>query len=288
MSSRQSLIGTLTAGVLLLVLSVVLLTEHFTMLQDIRGAVLPIASDVASLERRADVLGQQMELMEAKESLESGSPEEQLGAYVLPEEMDLERLLGFFDVAQSMLQSNRLAKSFTAIELGDPTPVTFSDVTLMRQPLSFTIVVTEEGAHKLLALLDLTGLLTVGDALTQQEIDRLFALTEAENFAGITDMEQFLSTDLLSYVRDPRPAEDRLFKAFSSETFLESFRAVLGTSSVQGAKDLLGGAWGSALIRNRVWPGPMVMTDSVTQEQQGDGWVTLTLQLSAYGRNKLQ
>ena len=287
MKSRQSIAGTLTAGVLLLALSIVLLTEHFTMLQDVRSAVLPLAGDVALLEHRAEVLAQQQELMEAKQSLESGSPEEQLRAYVLPQDMDLQRLMGLLDATQSLLHNARMGKSFSAIELGEQSQVRLHDVPLTRQPFTFAATVTEEGAAKLLSLFELTGLLTVGDALTREEIDHLFALTEAQNYAGITDIEQFLSTDLLSYVRDPRPAEDRLFKAFSSEEFLQSFRALLRTSRVGTAKELLGGTWGAALVRNRVWPGPIVVLDSITQDDASAGWVTLTLELSAYGRGAM-
>lgn len=291
MKSRQSLIGSLCASVLLLAVSVLLLTEHLWIVQDMRGSALPLAADVSSLERRADVLHAQKEVLVVQASKQSGSLEEQLRAYVLPEERDVRRLLGFFDVTRSLLENSGMARSFSAIELGDPVSVHLSDrdsspgLAVTRQSLTFQATVSVEGASRFLSLVDLTGLLTVGDTLTQEEIHRLFALTEAENFGGITAVEQFLRTDLVSYARDPRAADDRLLKAFSSEQFLAAFRSILHTSRLEDARHVLGGSFGAALLRTAVWPGPFLVLDSVTWEQERGDWVKMSIVLQVYGRD---
>jgi hypothetical protein len=159
---------------------------------------------------------------------------------------------------------------------------------LSRQTVSFAVVVSPEGADRLLRLLDLTGLLTIGDALTAEETESLFLLTESENYAGIVAVEKFLSTDLAAYAADPRPADDQLFKAFSSELFLSEFRTLLANTRLQHARELLGGEWGKAFGAQRVWPVQFLERESVGIERLPDGWVRLTLRMAAVSREDVR
>jgi hypothetical protein len=155
---------------------------------------------------------------------------------------------------------------------------------LERQTVTFDAVVTEEGLQKLVSLLDVSGLLTVGDALTEEETDRLFLLTESENYAGIVDVEKFLAGDLLTYARAPSQMEQQLLQSFSSEAFLEQFRSLIAVSRLKAAADVLGGEWGKAYAEQRVWPVQYLQPQRVAVEELGDGKKKVSMTLSLYSR----
>ncbi len=283
------LLGGFGGGAALLVVSGFLVSAHLRFLTQVREGTLPLASEVPPLEQRLALLHQQLELTDLQASLQSGSPEEKLHAYVLPEKTDLARLLGFFDVTRALLERGKMARAFSAIEIGDAVPVEGSGeadgkATLLRQAVTFHATLSPEGTQRLLDTLALTGLLTVGDTLTQEETDRLFLLTESENYAGIVAVEKFLGTDLASYAREPRPAEDQLLKAFSSERFLQEFRSLLSQTRLKSAREILGGDSGAAYDKAKVWPVQLLTQDRVSVETLPDGWNTVSVTLGALSR----
>ncbi len=290
MKKFLSILGGFGGGAALLMVSSTLVTAHLALLTDVREDVLPLAADIPPLERRLAVLTEQLELTALQASLQSGSPEEKLQAYVLPEKQDLRRLLAFFDVTRLLLERGKMLRGMSGIEVGQPTvldPQPSADASrgiVEKRTISFQATLSDAGFERLFSTLELTGLLTVGDALTDAEIDRLFILTEAENYAGIVAVEKFLSTDLASYAREPRPAEDQLLKSFSSERFLQEFRGLLAGTRLASAREILGGDWGEAYAAQKVWPVQFLGVDRVSVELLPDGWNRVSFTLSAHTR----
>ncbi len=278
----------------LLVFSVMLMMQHVRTLQEARAETLPLAASLPPLERRLQLLKDQVELTQLHAALRTGSPEEKLHAYVLPETDDIARLLAFVDVARGLLEKKELLRSMSAVDVGVREPVSADRLAvpetdgpsrpLMTQRLAFDAVVKPEGMQILLNLVDLSGLLTVGDALGDEQVQMLFNLTEAQNPAGIVAVEKFLSADLFAYVRDPRLADKHLTQSFPSEQFLRQFHALLAESQLKDAKDLLGGEWGRALEAQQLWPSQFLTPETVIVEKLSDGWVRVSLALTAWSR----
>src|SRR6185436_426420 len=91
-------IGMCAMGLVLLVGLVAIAAAHVHELGQVQQVSLPLAAELPPLEKRAKLLAEQIDLTEAEAAIRSGSPEEKLRAYVLPERADLARLPAFFDV----------------------------------------------------------------------------------------------------------------------------------------------------------------------------------------------
>src|SRR3989338_317738 len=187
--------------------SMLLLLVHVLAVREMRSTGLPAASALPALQHRVAVLTEQAEVSELQAALGGGTQEEAVRRFVLPATTDTDRLLATLDTLFEVL---RARKDLSAV----------SAVTLL--PLRFEANVTEEGAATLLRFFDTAGMLTVSDALTPEETALLLRLTEQENPAAVTALERFLATDLLRYAHSPRPFQDQLLAAFSSDEFRQT------------------------------------------------------------------
>jgi hypothetical protein len=289
MTSTRFRTGMIAGAVACLTASFALLAGHVAALRGVRDDAIPLAADVSVLERHADILARQRELLALQSQWEDGSAREVFHAYVLPREPDLRRALAFFDAADGLLARAGQSRSAFKVEAGGAAGATLpgvdgASVVLTRTPLTLTATLTQEGTDRLLTLLGLTGFLSVGDAFTPEQAGRLFTLTEAENYGGIAAVEQFLSGDFLGYVRDPRAAEHSLLAAFPSERFLQSFRSIIDAAPLGTASRLLNGEWGAALARSGAWPSAFLHVDRVSVERVDGTWSRVTVGVSAYGR----
>ena len=268
--------------------SVLLILVHASAIRNMRDVTLPLAADIPALEQRLTLLKGQIELSQLQASLRTGSPEEKLQVYVLPQQIDLDRLIAVFDIVHDALQRSGLHKAMSPLQFGDavPFPVTGTDRTLSAHPLTVSFTVREEGMKQLLTLLKLSGLLTVGDTLSVEQMKTLFQLTESENPTGITALEPFLGADLASYIREPRPYDDRLLKSFSAETFIPAFHKLMDQSLLPDAKNFLSHGIGSILVDRKLWPLPFLLPQTVSVEDGGDGWVKVGLTVEAFGRDE--
>lgn len=283
-----------TAGILtsaaLFAVSGLLIGHHLTVLRNVREDVLPLAAQLPPLEQRLQVLNEQVELSELQAAMRSGTAEEKLRAYVLPSEPDLPRTVALFDVTRSVLSRRKVLTQMSALEFGEVRPLTLPGVdahgALTAQSVSFTAVVRPEGMEQLLSLLNLSGLITVGDALSPADVKELFVLTESENPAGIVSVEQFLSTDLLSYLHDPVAADQRLTQAFPSEEFLTKFRSLLDTSGLAEARALLQKDLLSEIERQTLWPLPFFVLTAIETEEQPGGLIRLSITADVVSRSQ--
>ena len=169
------------------------------------------------------------------------------------------------------------------IVIGDLIPLDTEGVSARTLTAHFAI--HEEGLQQVLLLLRLAGLLTVGDALTEDEVAMLFRSTEEENPVGIIAIEQFLSLDLLRYARDPKAHEDQLRKSFSGVAFSQVLENVVQTSLLRDARRLFEGDFGRALEEERLWPLQFMTTKGVHVEAgSAEVWRKVGLEVFVWER----
>lgn len=274
-------VGALAGGSLFVSLSMFLVHGHFQALKDVREYGLPLAAEIPPLERRATLLTQQGELSTLEAGLRSDSAEENFRVYVLPQGGDVKRLLAFLQSARTFLERRKLVRAMSAIEVGDPEP---AEGNLQTQSIHFTAELRPEGRAQLFSILNLSGMLTVGDVLSPENIKALFSLTESENYAGIVPVERFLSADLLGYVQDSKITDERLSQALASEEFLTSFKGLLQSSELPHVREFLTGDLGRTLVAQKLWPVQFMTVEREALEKLPDGWEKVDLTVKAYSR----
>jgi len=271
-------------GGVLLVLSTQLIQQHIQAIQEVRETALPTAAQLPFTERRVKILEEQVELSELHAATRIGSQEERLRAFVLPQGENLARILSLFDAFRSVFEGVGLL-GMSEIEVGNrEQELEVEGEALFRQPISVELHLKEEALPKVFAVLQLAGVLTVGDILRPEELALLLRNSEEESPTGIVALEPFLSTDLLSYLEEPKPFEERLLKSFPSESFRTAFQDVLQSSSMREAKELLGGPLGGRLTMEQLWPMQFLAIEEASIAERADGTWNLGLTLLAYSR----
>lgn len=272
-------------GVLCLSFSALLLQAHFEHLKDMKEYALPLAAELPPLQQRLDLLHDQVELTELQASMRPASAAEKLHLYVLPAEEKIDRLLAFFESTRTFLERAKLLRSMSAIEISDPQTVDEPGMSgLQARTLTFDAVLRKEGREQLFGIIDWSGLLTVGDALSPDDVEKLFALTESENRATIVPIEAFLSADLLEYIKEPRLIDATLERSLPSQEFLAEFRTLLKTSRFERAKEFLQGDLGRTLIARKLWPVQFLTVEQEELETLPEGWEKVRLTLKAHSR----
>jgi hypothetical protein len=248
----------------------------------VREVTLPLVSTLPDLERRKTLLKQQVEVAELQASLRTGSFEEQVHVFVLPEEFDMERIVAIFDVLRQILEERGDIQNVSGITFGDEVEI---DGEISALPITLSITAHEEGLQTVHSLLKLAGTVTIADAVSTADLILLFQRTEAENPAAIVALEQFLSSDLLAYARDPRLSEDRIKKSFSSPGLQAILDELLTMSLLTDAKRILGGRVGEVLEQQELWPMPMITIEEESfRPGRSEGWGEVEITLRTYKR----
>lgn len=279
----RSTLGTLAlfaAGASFLFIAAFLMMGHAFIFHHMEEA-LPAAARIPALEARLSILKEQVDVSALHASLDSGSAGENIRVFVLPEGESHDRLLSYFEMIREELTKKKMLRAFSAVEFG---PREAGEHALFAQPLSFSIEGTEEGVQQFFALLNLSGIVTLGDALTKDEQYALMQKTEEANPAGIVLLGQFLGADFLDYLRDPRTFEDRLRKFFSSEDFTATLQSIHQSPFFQEGQKLFQSPLGKALDQNHLWPVQFLELRESALEELSDGWYRLSVTLSAYSR----
>lgn len=277
---RLSPLSVTAAAFSLLAGSGVLLWMHAASVRDMREIGLPAVVALPRIEKRMEILAEQNEIAELQAALRGGSEEERLRVYVLPDTADVDRLLAALDVLFGYLEQKRQLASVSGVEVGEEEPV--SD-TLAALPVSFEAVVRQEGMSALLQFVELSGLLTVSDALAPADVDALLALTEQEQPASIAALEQFLATDLLRYGQEPAAFEEQVRASFSpaaEETLQALFQAPLLRRARTFFADI-----GPILRRQHLWPLRLLTVKYASLREEGNGLLRVRLILYAYVRH---
>ena len=273
----------LGVGVGMLSVSGFLISQHVAAILEVREVSLPLVADIPSFERRLATLTNQIEMAELHRATRIGSQEEHVNVFVLPEGIDFDRLLSVFDIFGAELQNQGLLTEISDIAISDPIPAV--DEGLEVRSLSMNFSAHEEGVQNFLSLIHLAGLLTIGDTLSEDESRLLLQKTEEENPAGIVAIEQFLSTNLLSYTREPKTYEAQLLRSFSSPLFKETLDDTLQSSLLRDARRLLGGEIGVRLKQYSLWPLPLMMVDDIRiHAGRAPSWYTLGVSVHVYSR----
>lgn len=282
---RHRLIRTvffLSAGITMLSLSGFLLADHAAAILEVREVSLPLVAEIPKFERRLATLTDQVEMAELHAATSFGSQEERVNVFVLPEDIDLDRLLSVFDILGEELKSQGILTEISDITMSDPIP---ADEELQVRSVSMKFAAHEEGVQIFLSLIKFAGLLSIGDTLSSEEHRLLLQKTEEENPAGIIAVEQFLSTDLLSYAREPKTYEAQLLRAFTSPSFTKSIQDTLQSPLLRDARRILGGEIGVRLQQYDLWPLPLMVLDDVRiRAGSASGWFSLMVSVHVYSR----
>jgi len=255
-----------------------LLFAHASVVQEVKSVSIPLVARLPDLERREQALKEQIELSQLNAAVQVGSNGEKLDTYVMPRETSYDRIVLVFDLLRDSLKRQKKLSSLSEIIIDDPVPLALDGV--HGRPLKTELTVHEDGLTSILLLARISGLLTVGDALNEEEIAMLLRSTEEENPAGITSLEQFLSSSLLRYSRDPRAYQDQLRRSFTSAAFERVLQSVTQTSLLRDAQRLFEGDFGRELDEQGLWPIQFMTVDEIDVLQGGaEGWYKLKLRL---------
>lgn len=281
LAARSATLWGATAALLLI--AATLLWGHAAHVRDVRALALPLAEQVPELERRLAMLREQAELTELNAATRIQSPEERVHVYALPSEPDLDKLIALFDVLRDALSAEHLLSNLSSIVVGEQKIA--EDERIAAYPVTVEFTAQRQGLQSLQTLIDVSGLLTIGDALSPDERARLIDATEAENPAGIVALEQFLGTDLLQYFREPRPIDDQLLKAFGVSAFEATLRDVIRSSLLSEGHRVLGGSLGKTLSEARLWPLQMMRVERI-EARSGDApeWYRVWMELELFTR----
>ena len=172
-----------------------------------------------------------------------------------PRAVDLDRAIGALEAVRDVARKKGILRSMSGIDVGRSQSTLAGSLIVTAQPIAFRATLNEEGLATFLQAVDLAGALTIDDLLEPSVREALFLQTETENPVAILSLEQFLSTDLLSFAKDPKPHEERLKKAFSSDG-LSQYEHLLHATRLRSSLPLLRGDLGATLEARGLWPLP--------------------------------
>lgn len=267
-----------------MVISGILMLAHIKTIIEVRDISIPIIGQLPVLERRLRSLTEQVELTQLHAATRVGSHQEKIEVYALPEEPDVVRLVATFEIIRETLMHDGLLSDMSEIIIDEP--VAHDDGTSTRT-LSVEFSVHDDGMKTILLLVRLAGLLTVGDALTEDEIALLVDRVEQENPAGIIALEQFLSADLLKYAENPKVYEEQLKRLFGNTAFVNTFENIVRVSLLRDVRIILRSDLGEILQGYKLWPMQMMTLETVhTKPGNAEGWQKLGLTVSVYSTGK--
>jgi len=269
-----------SGGALFLVVSIILIVAHVQTIMEASTISVPLVSKIPLLERRLGSLTEQIELTQLHAAVRTGSQQETVEVYALPQDTDIARVIATFEVIRDTLQRQGMLSRMSDIDIGDPQP---DETGATVRTLSVDFSVSDEGLKTVMLLVRLAGLLTVGDALTPDEIALLVDRTEKENPSGIIALEQFLSADLLRYSENPKAYEEQVKRSFGNTTFVNAFDNVLRTSLLRDVREILQSDMGEILQNYRLWPMQMMTVQGVSIiPGSARGWQKLSLKARVY------
>lgn len=276
------------AGVTSLMLSALMMYAFTLQIREVKEVALPAAVALSPLEKRLGILREQTELTELQAELGNTAQEEKVRMYVLPPHDEIDRLLQTLDIFLSRWQKQKSVTHVTPLSVGTASGITLdgTEEPLVATRISFEADVTPEGLADLLLFIDLAGSLTVSDAFTDGARQELLRLTEEENPIAITALEQFLSTDLLGYARDPGVTESRLLKSFSSPLFADELHRLIGKSQLPQVEKLFTKDILAVMEKDRLWPVRMLRIASmaIAPVTESQSHVAFTLEAIARGK----
>jgi hypothetical protein len=271
--------------------AIFLLQQQVSIIKHVREDILPLAASLPPLEQKAKILRTQSELTEVQSQLQGNRSEEDVRTFVLPSQPDTTLILLFIESIRTFLEKRSMLKEMSPVtvdsvpqEITIPASMGNAAQNAWTQAVRFTATVTPEGREELLRMLQYSGTVTVGDALTREDIRNILSLTESENAAAIVPIEQFLSADLLTYIKDRQLFDARLDQSVPSQEFQESFRSILQHSRLHDVMTMLESDVGRTIIARKLWPMQFLTVEDESIESMPGGLERVSLTIQAYGR----
>lgn len=233
-----------------------LVYNHMEVITSTQDSTVPSLASVQQLEQVREVLEQQAELAELQVALESDYTEEQVFAFVLPDELDTDRIVALFDAMQQYFTYHGLAASETT-EL-------FIDKHAAEPSITLEVPLHSSAVAIWTQLVELSGIVTVHDALSAQDRLALLRYTELHNPAALPDIEAFFSLPLLEYGSDADLHIRRLMRSFNDDVFTELIELAILSPHMQGANTLFSGSLGELFTQNSLWPMPFMQLHELT------------------------
>lgn len=271
-------------GAVCMILAGVLLVVHIHTIVEVRDVSVPLVGQIPQMERQLAVLTQQLELTELHAAVRTGSNKEKIEVYALPNKTDTSRVIATLEVISDALKRDGLLAKMSSIEISDPV---LQEDGSTAQRISLKFSAHENGLATLLLLVRLSGLLTIGDIVPQEDIDLLVETIEQENPSGIIALEQFLMADVLQYASNPKAFEEQLKRSFRSTAFLNAFESIVRTSVLRDIKIVLGGDIGDVIRSYKLWPMQMMSIDTISLVPgKAPQWQMVDLTLLALSRTE--
>jgi hypothetical protein len=273
-------------AVALLAVSGVMVFNQTTRVRETRDLALPLAATLPPLEKRLSVLTQEVQLAEAQSAGTQGSDTEKLRMYVLPSDVPTARTIALIDTVRAALEESKDLNAASGIETGEREMLPLETGTLESQTLTFSQSLSKNGLSQLFSVIRLSGMLTVSDALTNEEKTLLLNLLESGNPADTVTLEQFLRTDLASYGQNPKAYDDKFLTSLSSPGLSETFAVILKKSALKDLQEVFQTTLGTKLREQRLFPMPLLRIQSLTIAPGADDWQKVTATVQIFGRGK--
>lgn len=249
----------------------------------LRHDAVPLAEKVGQMEGRLQLLSRQVEQAEASTADQDVSPQETVRAFLIPRGAPEVRAVSLLDHLGTALRAQGQLTSLSAITVTTPSAADLPQG-IQARDVHLTAVLHADGWQTLSRILRLSGHVTVRDALTQDDTSRLLAVSEQASPAAAATLTAVFSMNLLAYAADPAAVEDRLLAALGSDA-AGIISAALASPLLQDARALATSPVRAALEQQNLWPLPLVTLRGVQLSDAGGGYVSLALQLRAYGRD---
>lgn len=263
--------------------SATMLRSHATALLTVREDALPLGAKVSELEKKLATIKEQISLSTQTQEKTRESLQEQVRAYVLPEEPNAPRALGVLETLLSTLKNDKHLFSASAITVGSTKEASI-DPELKAIPIALTLELDAEGLRLFLTMLRAAGRVTISDQLTSGQSAALLRACTEGNPANIVSLEQFLSLDLLSYSQAPDAALGKFLGSVSASSCSDVTHATIRDSSLPEVSALYGSTFGAELRKANLWPVPAITTNSVEFMEKGEGKVAVTVKMEVLGR----
>lgn len=278
--SRLQQAGCYLFGTGMLSLSAFLMVQHAQIILEVKDISVPLVAELPQLERRVEVLSEQLELTELSAATRVGSKAENVAMYALPAQLEQQKFLAVFEVLRELLERDGLLADMSSVELSE-------DITLdngaVANDATLQLTIHNTGLQQLLLLVRVAGLITTGDAFTSEELNLLIDRIETENPTGLVALEHFLAVNLLDYAKDPKVHEEQLRRSFGSSTFVTSLQSLVRQSLLHDVKTVLGADIGRALDNYKLWPLQMMDIQELSVEPgAAPEWYSVQLKVRVY------
>jgi hypothetical protein len=258
--------------------------DHMKAMTTALSLSTPLVQEIPSLEKKALLLQEQVELSELTSAIQPNVLREYVYAYVLPQEVDIDRTLSFLDIIREHFTALGVLQDMSSVEFGQK-EITNDDVSFV--PIIFSLSLQKEAVAQIVSLFDMAGVITIADLFSHEELQAIVDPLEAKNSAGITHLEKFVSTDLRTYVSDKKATVAALRRAYGGEELTQFLQTIDQSNEMKKVQRAFSNNFASVLQEHALWPLPLLTIDSLQFATTDDpDTVRLNFAVRMYERGK--